>query len=757
MKISFAFVLFQLLFSNSLIAQSDIEDIKKLKSELLQSNSDEGKLNALSTLGEALLIQNPTEALIYSEQLTALASKKEDHQWITTALYLEGRVNFALGNNNEADAIFEKALNYEVNSDPIDKTKLAWVEVNYGNHLKKTGRYLDAIQHFKHGLVVSMEIDNKAIQADCLGNIGAMFLYVGEMDSAEHYFEPAKLLAYEIHDTSSLQTISNNMANVYEAKGEYDKALEELEIAEFLSHEDVDLAYVYGTRGTIYYYQGKIDSALTSIDKSIYYFKKIGRELEEGMLVNMLGEILKDNGDYDRAKQEFNHAAEIFTRLGNEDFLTGVYMNMAGLYKDEGIQDSSYSYYQKGLELALKADNANHIGIAYQNLGLIDEDRGDLRSAAIQIERSLSIFETIGDKRLIAESRYALSGIYLKMKSYQKAKMNAEAALISAEEIGHIKLQIKSYDRFIEVFAKLSKPELYDYHQKQIGLLDSLRSIDNSNAANELSVTYDLKEKEDSIQNQTIELKNQQAVNEKISIINEQRGSLLLLSSIGGAILLGLLALLLISRKKVKAKNAENELLLGEIHHRVKNNLQVISSLLSLQEKSITDVTAKKAILEGKERVKSMGLIHKMLYQNDNFSGIEMTDYISNLIEGLMESFGMSSSELDLDTEFDAIRLDVDSAIPIGLIINELVINTFKYAFTKTDHPKISVKLFQEEKGLMLAISDNGDGKVSEIDRSDSFGYKLVKSLVRQLNGELSMDDKKGLSYHILIKEYKLV
>ena len=100
------------------------------------------------------------------------------------------------------------------------------------------------------------------------------------------------------------------------------------------------------------------------------------------------------------------------------------------------------------------------------------------------------------------------------------------------------------------------------------------------------------------------------------------------------------------SRRKVKLKNTENELLLGEIHHRVKNNLQVISSLLSLQEKNIKDETAKRAILEGKERVKSMGLIHKMLYQNDNYSGIEMTAYIETLVSSLMLSFGLKSSDI---------------------------------------------------------------------------------------------------------------
>jgi len=134
----------------------------------------------------------------------------------------------------------------------------------------------------------------------------------------------------------------------------------------------------------------------------------------------------------------------------------------------------------------------------------------------------------------------------------------------------------------------------------------------------------------------------------------------------------------------IQNKNKENELLLGEIHHRVKNNLQVISSLLSLQERNITDETAKAAIMDGKERVQSMGLIHKMLYQQNNFSEINMSEYIEKLISGLLESFGKRSEDFELNYDIKDVNLDVDTAIPLGLIINELVVNALKHAYTVT-------------------------------------------------------------------------
>lgn len=207
----------------------------------------------------------------------------------------------------------------------------------------------------------------------------------------------------------------------------------------------------------------------------------------------------------------------------------------------------------------------------------------------------------------------------------------------------------------------------------------------------------------------------------------------------------------------IEQKNKENELLLGEIHHRVKNNLQVISSLLSLQERSIDDVATKSAIAEGKERVKSMGLIHKMLYQNDNYSGVEMDNYGRELIKGLIDSFGIKATDIDVNLNFSRLKLDVDTAIPVGLIINELVINTLKYAFEKTNSPTINVSLIKQAENLILEVSDNGTGKVSDLENSKSFGMKLINSLAKQLGGKLVISDESGLHFKISISHYKLV
>ncbi|WP_317898714.1 sensor histidine kinase [Aurantibacillus circumpalustris] len=203
----------------------------------------------------------------------------------------------------------------------------------------------------------------------------------------------------------------------------------------------------------------------------------------------------------------------------------------------------------------------------------------------------------------------------------------------------------------------------------------------------------------------------------------------------------------------VDKKNTENELLLAEIHHRVKNNLQVVSSLLSLQEKSMKSEDAKMEIRRGKERIRSMELVHKMLYSANSFSGIEMKDYVKKLSEGLIESFGIHSNEIQLEIDFPKIILDVDTAIPVGLILNELIINALKHAKKEAVKLELKIQLLVKDKTwLQLNVSDNGHGGISEVQSSNSFGLRIIQALIRQLNGELTIEENDGIHYSITLQ-----
>ena len=195
----------------------------------------------------------------------------------------------------------------------------------------------------------------------------------------------------------------------------------------------------------------------------------------------------------------------------------------------------------------------------------------------------------------------------------------------------------------------------------------------------------------------------------------------------------------------------EKEVLLKEIHHRVKNNLQVISSLLNLQASFIHDKEVLTIFIESRNRVRSMALVHEKLYQSKDLARIDFADYIRALTINLLSSFAGKSSSVRVSVEIDGVMLGVDAAVPCGLIVNELVSNSFKYAFPEGRRGQICVAMEQRNGSLRLTVSDDGVGFPGNINfrNTDSLGLQLVNTLTEQLDGEIELTNGTGTIFAI--------
>ena len=198
-------------------------------------------------------------------------------------------------------------------------------------------------------------------------------------------------------------------------------------------------------------------------------------------------------------------------------------------------------------------------------------------------------------------------------------------------------------------------------------------------------------------------------------------------------------------------RNENIKILLRELNHRVKNNLQVVSSLLNLQANAVNDTQAKSAILESKNRLLSMILIHQRIYHDENATEIFLSDYLAELSESIRYSFRGNLENQTLTFDLDPVWLNVDKAIPLGLIANELVTNCFKHTISKKPDGKIGIKLKKTATGYLFSVCDNGDGFVEDQPRK-SFGLELVRSLARQLDGECHIVSDKGTCWEITFK-----
>jgi len=192
---------------------------------------------------------------------------------------------------------------------------------------------------------------------------------------------------------------------------------------------------------------------------------------------------------------------------------------------------------------------------------------------------------------------------------------------------------------------------------------------------------------------------------------------------------------------------------LKEIHHRVKNNLEVVSSLLSLQSGQSNSKEVQELMQANQNRVQSMSMIHQKLYQGDNLATIEMKDYFTNLGNYTLDIFN-AREKITIDYEMDKLEIDVDMAVPIGLIVNELLTNAMKYAFPDGRQGHISIRIFREQQKLHLQVSDNGIGKATSYSLHESgFGTKLVELLTMQLDGRMTQKTSDGT---IILFEFEL-
>ena len=208
--------------------------------------------------------------------------------------------------------------------------------------------------------------------------------------------------------------------------------------------------------------------------------------------------------------------------------------------------------------------------------------------------------------------------------------------------------------------------------------------------------------------------------------------------------------------EQIQASLKEKEVLLKEVHHRVKNNMQIIASLLDLQSESLTDSVTRQIFQESQNRVRSMALIHEHLYQSEDLARIDAAQYIQDLVYSLFNSYETQSESIISKLDVDEIFLEVDTAIPCGLILNELISNALKHAFPDGRAGEICINLHSnQEKQLTLSVRDNGVGLPEELDfrNTESLGLQLVCTLTAQLKGTITLDSSRGTAFQITFTE----
>ncbi len=575
-------------------------------------------------------------------------------------------------------------------------------------------------------------------------------------DSAEVYAGRYLQLAIDIGDRKNESIALNYMGIVYDyredvptASSYYNRALE---IRKNLGDKKL-IGNSLSNLGALYYHAGDYEKA------SDYYFKaiEIREEIQDSsglsQSYNNLGILLRNQEEYEQALDYYMKSADLKRKIGREYSAMYTMLNMGSLYIFMKEYENAISISKEALVIASKYQDKSSVAALKLNIGSANTSLTNYREAEQQLLEGIKMLEEIG------ETSIAFEGYTMLVTNYMEEGKIEEA--INTIEMLKKNLGTVEPNRLQEFYGIASQVYLLnnDYKRSlemktlESEIKDSLFDAGSKELLLELETKYELSEKE-----KELALLNSE---NNLKELELSRSNIIRNFSLFVALLL-IVVLFYGARnarirdrlnKKLAASLNEKELLMKEIHHRVKNNLQIISSLLNIQSRKSQNESASTALQESKNRVQSMALIHQSLYQKENITSVQIKDYIEQLLETLMNSFGIDNM-VELKTNIQDIELDVDTTIPLGLIINELVTNAVKYAFAEKGG-KLTVSLNEFEDILRLEVADNGKGTQNVSLKNESFGMSMVETLSQKLKGELSVNSDSGTSIRLDIKEYK--
>lgn len=417
-----------------------------------------------------------------------------------------------------------------------------------------------------------------------------------------------------------------------------------------------------------------------------------------------------------------------------------------GYLKDEMQQSDSAIYYFNKAEKDFQGDNYERANL-YLNKGRAYMNIKENELSKQNLYKAIQLFKEYEDKDGEIRVHLNLAEIYLDEKKYTEAKAEAELSLKYAFEIASDYLRVSSYDllsRINEASGQMEQALIYN--KKYHSLNDSLLSLEKELQIGFLQESFESELKDRKINS----FKKQIKLKEKQKWIYILIISFVVLSAFGLVVVLYLW-----KRKNTRLKTLveQKNHLMSEIHHRVKNNLQLISSLLDLQLQELSDEQAIKALTDSRNRVLSMSYLHQQLYIGEDVRYISTKIYFDKLIEILVESMS-TANDIYFESDIEDLNLSIDDAIPLGLIANELITNSIKYAFQGQKEKKISIQLKLKNESLIFSVGDNGIGMSSQ--NKNGFGLQIIRSLSRQMRAEQKIDLENGTKVELRIQKFKI-
>lgn len=524
------------------------------------------------------------------------------------------------------------------------------------------------------------------------------------------------------------------LATFYEGKGNHDKSLE----------------YIFNI----------IDIANYKLDTTVYSVAERNKIIYDNY--NFLSEVYYHQGDYNKSEEYLMLVYSLIKDQEENINQARTLNNIGEIKRLKGETQEGLEFYKKSLNIRKKLPDSLGLSITLANVGVTYIELGVLDSAKFFLDWSFEIIQAIDFTKMQVDISRGYMNYYQALGQFELASQWGQRALKYTQKYPNINIQLPIYKDLAVVYDSLKR---FDYsslfYKKWIDLNETISKQNHDRLALEIEARFLIKEKEKELSY----LREKDKIKTESNQLKNYFQWMFILGLIGVLVFtLGTLNLLKKKNKslansweKINQQNTEKNLLLKEIHHRVKNNLQVITSLLSLQSYTINDPTIKALFNQSQHRINSMAMIHKMLYQSNDFSKISAKDYLEELVTKLVISFKGAQHNIEINFDLPDVFINIDTSIPLGLLINEVVTNALKYGLPDDQAGSLILQMKRlETSKFLLEIGDDGLGYNGDLKyKGDtSLGLRLIQQLAVQMNGKITkLEVPQGTYYRLEFEE----
>ena len=613
-----------------------------------------------------------------------------------------------------------------------------------------SNRYIDSLIQY----VDTAQVDDAYLEA--LLRLSYTLAYQNPQEAVS-YINRANSVSNTLGSSNNTNaTIQQYYGIIYTQLSDYHRAIEHVDRSILLYNKakEFNKAAVSRLQKAIIYNQTReLEKAHKVLQEAERIFRENDGRRYLGHVNLELGNTMGKAGDSEKALEYYLIAKQECQQNPSTNCLEVALNNIASTYKELNQPHEALEIFEELISQYEQNDPYRKLGIAYQNMAYIYYGNlNNPKSSIIYAEKALSESRKLNNTEAIAEAQLSLGESYLAIQNYSMAEKYLSDGLSKATEVKHYQWISEIHQHLAELYKNQGNyPKAFESMSLHKDLRDSIKNIEIRNSINEIEAKYQTEKKE-----QEIALLESEKALSNLQLSSQKR--ITLLSSLAGLILAILSIILYNLFKKNRAQKdelsiivQEKDYLLREIHHRVKNNLQVISSLLYLQSEKLNDPAAQDALNIGRGRVKSMALIHKNLYGVNQSGEVDLKSYLEDLCSELFDSYNLRGDDILLNTSFNQIKIDVDTLIPLGLILNELISNALKYAFEGKENGMLRISSIKEDDKLIVVVKDDGIGWKEVTENSKSFGTELIQSFVSQLSAEMTRDSDKGTDIRITI------